>query len=111
MTFFILNYLGRYLIISVLFFFPLFQCSVYFFHLKINSKNNIFVQGRENKMTIFLIFGKIILFLRTYIVTLLSKHHTFSFCLSLILHSVQDLWVGSVCIVFCLTPDYFLSLC
>lgn len=60
MTYFILNYLGGYLIISVLFFFPLIQCNVYFFHLKINNKNNIFVQGRENKMTIFLIFDKII---------------------------------------------------
>lgn len=87
MTYFILNYFRGYLIISVLFlFFPHFQCNVYIFHLKINNKNNIFVQGRENKMTIFLIFDTIILFLSAYIMTLLSKHQIFlvfvclSFC-------------------------------
>lgn len=79
MTYFILNYLGGYLVFSVLFLvFLLFQCNIYFFHLKINNKNNIFVQGRENKVTVFLIFDKIILLLCSYIMTLLSKPHIFS---------------------------------
>ena len=100
------------MIFSVLFLvFPLFQCNIYFFHLKINNKNNIFVQGRENKVTVFLIFDKIISLLSFHIVILLSKRHIFSaFVCPSFYVLCKDLWVGSVCIMFCLIPNYFFGL-
>ena len=100
------------MVVSVLFLvFPLFQCNIYFFHLKINNKNNIFVQGRENKVAVFLIFDKIISLLSSHIVILLSKRHIFlAFVCPSFYVLCKDLWVGSVCIMFCLIPNYFFGL-